>query len=776
MNSNNNDDNNINNIIKSDLNLNSDNSSDSDEKYDSIYADPEEAYQVVNLLSQAYNEGNKNINSKTVQNLINLSNLNTINENVIFDNNIINNNSNNNNNNETTYNNDNKYNNSHQNQIKKNNSIQSNNSHYSSSSILSTYANNEVENIESLKRKLSELQKSFDILKEENKKLTNEKYVKDGEISVIRKRIKSIEQENDSLKKTIINKTKSIEEEKLIERKNFKDEINRLQTELQFKKQEIDELGLSRSHDMLIKKEYDTRKNIDTKPSVHEFPSQSLFLNIPDDLKPSIYTNKSKFLKETESSSKKMKNEEGLFNNNINNNSYNDDDNLNVDIETKNSPEKEILDKVITSDISVQTVDEYPNQSRIITPKYQIPIPNSRFLFIQRLYNINIYSKLIKYIRATNIKQNNNNSQNLIHITIKKLLSCINEIIANSSIPIINLISPLEEFIGLSLKNKNLKMSLTGLKLLFNIILNDDEAKEYILQFPIKNKIIENIHLHLKSILNIVNQFNINKNKEYQDLSSKFKKKISNYLFTILQMMSEEYKNSESLSIYKTYIDENLIIELFNTHQRMNITINIIYWFQHIILNNDIVKYFQNKDVLEAVAILLRYLNNNEKKDDMNIQLNLIRLYSLLIVKDIRTINIIAESHIVISNIIYVLQAKLDLLLDEKAIKDNKNMMSIIKEGIKFIHAIFTKSPDVFKILDSDDSVSYIFIRLLSRLIVSKYYEDSWSYFIDDIYDIINDLLESIIIGTPHENILKSLNPEEYEIVEEMKIKKNFGI
>lgn len=60
--------------------------------------------------------------------------------------------------------------------------------------------------------------------------------------------------------------------------------------------------------------------------------------------------------------------------------------------------------------------------------------------------------------------------------------------------------------------------------------------------------------------------------------------------------------------------------------------------------------------------------------------------------------------------------------------------MTIIKEGMKFIHAVFTKSPDAFKILDADESINYIFIRLLSRLMVSRYYEDSWSYFIDDIY------------------------------------------
>jgi len=60
--------------------------------------------------------------------------------------------------------------------------------------------------------------------------------------------------------------------------------------------------------------------------------------------------------------------------------------------------------------------------------------------------------------------------------------------------------------------------------------------------------------------------------------------------------------------------------------------------------------------------------------------------------------------------------------------------MSIIKEGIKFVHAIFTKASNVFKILDNDESINYVFIRILSRLIVSKYYENHWSYFFDDIY------------------------------------------
>jgi len=50
---------------------------------------------------------------------------------------------------------------------------------------------------------------------------------------------------------------------------------------------------------------------------------------------------------------------------------------------------------------------------------------------------------------------NNNSSQNLIYIAIKKLLSCINDVIANSSIPITIIISPLEEIIGLGLENKN---------------------------------------------------------------------------------------------------------------------------------------------------------------------------------------------------------------------------------------------------------------------------------------------------------------------------------
>jgi len=52
-----------------------------------------------------------------------------------------------------------------------------------------------------------------------------------------------------------------------------------------------------------------------------------------------------------------------------------------MDIDINNSPEKYILDKVMTNDISVQTDnDDYSNQSRIILSKYQIPIPNSRFL------------------------------------------------------------------------------------------------------------------------------------------------------------------------------------------------------------------------------------------------------------------------------------------------------------------------------------------------------------------------------------------------------------
>jgi len=34
--------------------------------------------------------------------------------------------------------------------------------------------------------------------------------------------------------------------------------------------------------------------------------------------------------------------------------------------------------------------------------------------------------------------------------------------------------------------NIKLKMALTGLKLLFNIILNDNESKNYLLMYPIK--------------------------------------------------------------------------------------------------------------------------------------------------------------------------------------------------------------------------------------------------------------------------------------------------
>jgi len=51
-------------------------------------------------------------------------------------------------------------------------------------------------------------------------------------------------------------------------------------------------------------------------------------------------------------------------------------------------------------------------------------------------------------------------------------------------------------------------------------------------------------------MLNIVNQFNIKKNKGYQNLSFKFQKKFSNHLFTVLQLMVEECKNSEVLSLY----------------------------------------------------------------------------------------------------------------------------------------------------------------------------------------------------------------------------------
>jgi len=697
-------------------------------------------------LSQAYNEGNKNINAKNIQNFI-VSNLNTINEDILLENNSNTNDIHNIPNNNDNY--DNNLNNTYQNfnKISTNNTITE---------------NNENDTIETLKRKLNELQNSYENLKEENKKLINENYTKDGEISVIRKRYKSIEQENNTLKQTIYNKTKTIEEEKLQEKLNYENKINRLQTELQFKKQEIDELGIPRTHTPIkkeIKNEYDSNNSKGTSFK-NEFPTQASFNHIPDNLKSTIYTNKSRILKEAESYSTSS-----MFEMNV---SY--DDNQYTNSNMKSLPENDILDKVMTCDISIQTVDDYSNHSKINQSEYQIHIPNSRFLFVQRLYNINIYSKLIKYVSASNVKYNNNSSQNLIYITIKKLLSCINDVIANSSIPITIIISPLEEFIGLSLENKNLKMVLTGLKLLFNIILNDIDSKNYILSYPIKEKVIENIHTHLSSMLKIVNQFNIKKNKIYQELSFKFQKKFSHYLFTVLQLMIEECKNLKQLSIYRTYIDENLVIDLCSTNQKMNITLNIIQWFQYLVLDSEIEKLFQNKSILEPIAMLLKHLNDNENEENMEIQLNIIRLLSLIIAKDNYSLKLISESHTVISNVIYVLQSKLDIILEEKNSYD-KNIMAIIKEGIKFIHAIFTKAPSVFKILDNDESINYVFIRLLSRLIVSKYYEDNWSYFIDDIYDIINELLESILIGTPHENILKSLNPEEYEIIEDISIK-----
>jgi len=46
-----------------------------------------------------------------------------------------------------------------------------------------------------------------------------------------------MEQKNNQLTVEMINKTKAIEDEKLQEREKFKSEINRLQTELQFKVQ-----------------------------------------------------------------------------------------------------------------------------------------------------------------------------------------------------------------------------------------------------------------------------------------------------------------------------------------------------------------------------------------------------------------------------------------------------------------------------------------------------------------------------------------------------------
>jgi len=122
MNPNNNE---INKTIQSDLNLDSDDT-DSDEKYDNLYSYPEEAFQVVNLLSQAYNEGNKNINAKNIQNFI-VSNLNTINEDILLENNSNTNDIHNIPNNNDNY--DNNLNNTYQNfnKISTNNTITENN-------------------------------------------------------------------------------------------------------------------------------------------------------------------------------------------------------------------------------------------------------------------------------------------------------------------------------------------------------------------------------------------------------------------------------------------------------------------------------------------------------------------------------------------------------------------------------------------------------------------------------------------------------------------------
>jgi len=61
--------------------------------------------------------------------------------------------------------------------------------------------------------------------------------------------------------------------------------------------------------------------------------------------------------------------------------------------------------------------------------------------------------------------------------------------------------------------------------------------------------VIENVHSHLSDMLKIVNQFNNKRNKDYQELSLKFQKKFSNYLFTVLQLITEESKSLESLSV-----------------------------------------------------------------------------------------------------------------------------------------------------------------------------------------------------------------------------------
>jgi len=59
-------------------------------------------------------------------------------------------------------------------------------------------------------------------------------------------------------------------------------------------------------------------------------------------------------------------------------------------------------------------------------------------------------------------------------------------------------------------------------------------------------------------MLKIVNQFNTKKNKIYQELSFKFQKKFSHYLFTVLQLMTEECKNLKQLSMY---VNENIYLK-----------------------------------------------------------------------------------------------------------------------------------------------------------------------------------------------------------------------
>jgi len=64
-----------------------------------------------------------------------------------------------------------------------------------------------------------------------------------------------------------------------------------------------------------------------------------------------------------------------MFEMNISNN-----DNQYTNSNIKTLPENDILDKVMTCDISVQTVDDYSIHSKINQSEYQILIPNSRFL------------------------------------------------------------------------------------------------------------------------------------------------------------------------------------------------------------------------------------------------------------------------------------------------------------------------------------------------------------------------------------------------------------